>query len=157
MLHLQDVEELDAGIELLTNLSDDVSVTALAAALDAEDDYSLATSEVGDPTRVSGFLGWYRGGQPAAVVEAKYKAEKPAGFPDADLYQMLAYCAALDLREGHLVYARGSEPETTHEIRNVVVSIRTHALDLSKPASRIVRQVRSVASCVAAVHVQANA
>lgn len=33
----------------------------------------------------------YRGGMPLAVMDAKYKAEKPAGFPDADLYQMLAY------------------------------------------------------------------
>jgi len=28
---------------------------------------------------------WYRGGEPAAVIDAKHKAEKPAGFPDADL------------------------------------------------------------------------
>ena len=37
-------------------------------------------------------------GDPAAVIDAKYKAEKPAGFPDADLYQMLAYCTALGSR-----------------------------------------------------------
>ena len=72
-------------------------------------------------------LVWYLHGAPAAVLDAKYKAEKPAGFPDADLYQMLAYCTALDLDEGHLIYAKGNEPETSHEVRNVGVTIRAHA------------------------------
>jgi 5-methylcytosine-specific restriction enzyme subunit McrC len=44
-----------------------------------------------------------------AVVDAKYKAERPEGFPNADLYQMLAYCTVLGLREGHLIYAKGNE------------------------------------------------
>jgi 5-methylcytosine-specific restriction enzyme subunit McrC len=39
----------------------------------------------------------------------KYKAEKPGGFPDADLYQLLAYCTTLRLPVGHLVYAEGNE------------------------------------------------
>ena len=46
--------------------------------------------------------------RPRAVIDAKYKAEKPAGYPNADLYQMLAYCTALRLSDGHLVYAKGS-------------------------------------------------
>ena len=41
----------------------------------------------------------------SAVINAKYKAEKGAGFPNAALYQMLAYCTALRLPVGHLVYA----------------------------------------------------
>ena len=51
------------------------------------------------------------------VVDAKYKAEKPAGFPQADLYQMLAYCTVLGLAEGHLVYAKGNEAAIAHEIQ----------------------------------------
>jgi len=39
------------------------------------------------------------------VVDAKYKAEKPSGFPNAGVYQMLAYCLRLGLPEGHLVNA----------------------------------------------------
>ena len=31
---------------------------------------------------------WKRRGAPLAVVDAKYKAEKPAGYPNADLYQL---------------------------------------------------------------------
>lgn len=38
---------------------------------------------------------WRVGGKVAAVVDAKYKAEKPSGFPNADLYQLLAYCTVL--------------------------------------------------------------
>src|SRR5262249_15283015 len=49
-----------------------------------------------------------------AVADAKYKAEKPDGFPDADLYQMLAYCTALGLPDGHLIYAKGNASIATH-------------------------------------------
>ena len=48
---------------------------------------------------------WKIGGTTAAVIDAKYKAEKPAGYPNADLYQLLAYCTILGLPVGHLVYA----------------------------------------------------
>ena len=51
---------------------------------------------------------WKVGGTTAAVIDAKYKAEKPAGYPNADLYQLLAYCTILGLPVGHLVYARGT-------------------------------------------------
>src|SRR5215212_10140841 len=50
---------------------------------------------------------WSSGGAPRIVADAKYKAEKPAGFPQADLYQLLAYCTVLGLHEGHLIYANG--------------------------------------------------
>ena len=64
------------------------------------------------------------------MIDAKYKAEKPAGFPDADLYQMLAYCTVLGLPEGHLVYAKGNEDAHAHVVRRAGVRIVTHALDL---------------------------
>lgn len=37
-------------------------------------------------------LVWKIAGVPVAVVDAKYKSEAPAGYPNADLYQLLAYC-----------------------------------------------------------------
>ena len=52
---------------------------------------------------------WKIRGTPVAVIDAKYKSEKPAGYPNADLYQLLAYCTVLGLRNGHLVYAKGNE------------------------------------------------
>ena len=52
-----------------------------------------------------------------AVIDAKYKAEKPSGYPNADLYQLLAYCTVLGLRTGHLVYASGNETPAHHVVR----------------------------------------
>ncbi|WP_378732733.1 McrC family protein [Nocardia brasiliensis] len=85
---------------------------------------------------------------PVAVVDAKYKAEKPKGFPEADLYQMLAYCAVLNLSEGHLVYAKGNEPARTHEIRNCGITIHCHALDLSLRPKQLLAEIDSLACTI---------
>ena len=50
------------------------------------------------------------------VVDAKYKAEKPAGFPNTDLSRLLGYCAAIGLGQGHLIYAAGVEGGHTYTI-----------------------------------------
>jgi 5-methylcytosine-specific restriction enzyme subunit McrC len=77
-------------------------------------------------------LVWYaEDGSPAAVIDAKYKAEKPEGFPDADLYQMLAYCTAMGLPVGNLVYAKGNEHGATHHVVGTDVTLRAHTIDLS--------------------------
>lgn len=94
-------------------------------------------------------LVWYLAGTPAAVIDAKYKVEKPAGFPDADLYQMLAYCTALELREGHLVYAKGNAVETRHTVRHVGVAIHAHTLDLAAQPADLLRQVDDLAKTIA--------
>lgn len=91
-------------------------------------------------------LVWYRGGRPAAVIDAKYKAEKPAGYPNADLYQLLAYCTALGLAEGHLVYAKGAEEPAVHEIRNADVRVIAYALDLEKAPSAVLTDVDAIAT-----------
>jgi len=91
-------------------------------------------------------LVWYLNGAPAAVIDAKYKAEKPAGFPDADLYQMLAYCTALRLSDGHLVYARGNAEEVTHTVRHAGITIHAHTLDLGVPPIDLLKQVNELAA-----------
>lgn len=100
-------------------------------------------------------LVWYFGGVPAAVIDAKYKVEKPAGFPDADLYQMLAYCTALRLTEGHLVYAKGNAVETKHTVRHAGVTIHAHTLDLAATPAELLAQVDALADRVAHDRVQA--
>ena len=78
---------------------------------------------------------WSDAGVPRVVVDAKYKAEKPSGFPQADLYQLLAYCTVLGLPVGHLVYAKGFEDAREHVVRNSGVRIVAHTLDLdAEPA-----------------------
>lgn len=78
------------------------------------------------------------------VVDAKYKAEKPAGFPQADLYQLLAYCTVLGLKKGHLVYARGNEVEVAHTVRGAGVAITCHTLDLDQPPDQLLDQVAAL-------------
>jgi 5-methylcytosine-specific restriction enzyme subunit McrC len=94
-------------------------------------------------------LMWLRDGKVLAVVDAKYKAERPEGFPNADLYQMLAYCTVLRLPEGHLVYAKGNEPVDLHTARGSGVVIHCHALDLSVTTPELLRQVDQLAATVA--------
>jgi len=84
------------------------------------------------------------------VVDAKYKAEKPSGFPDADLYQMLAYCTALGLDRGRLVYARGNETASRHEVRNAQITLVCHVIDLNSDPVRLLVEVGRLANALAA-------
>lgn len=85
------------------------------------------------------------GGQPVAVFDAKYKLEGPGGFPNADAYQMLAYCTALQLKRGWLVYAEGSPRREARRVRYTDISIMEHPLDLSVPPVELEAQMRSLA------------
>ncbi|MBS9534338.1 restriction endonuclease [Mycobacterium sp. M1] len=87
-----------------------------------------------------------RDGVPVAVADAKYKAERPEGFPNADLYQMLAYCTVLGLGDGHLVYAKGNEPVSVHTVQNAGVTIHCHALDLALRPADILLHIDGMAA-----------
>lgn len=84
-------------------------------------------------------------GKPLAVADAKYKVEKPEGYPDADLYQMLAYCTALDLPDGHLIYAKGAAPHAAHRVRHAGITIHQHALELDQSPAGLLAEVRDLA------------
>jgi 5-methylcytosine-specific restriction enzyme subunit McrC len=104
-------------------------------------------------------------GTPCAVADAKYKAERtanrarkpggsppePGGFPEADLYQMLAYCTALGLPEGHLVYARGNAAHAAHRVRHAGILIHQHALDLDQEPAGLLADIGEVADRMRAV------
>jgi 5-methylcytosine-specific restriction enzyme subunit McrC len=92
---------------------------------------------------------WYRRGAPAAVADTKYKAESPAGYPNADIYQMLAYCTALKLPCGHLIYAKGAGEAVRHEIRETGISVLGHAVDLDSDPADLLDQVRDIAGALA--------
>jgi 5-methylcytosine-specific restriction enzyme subunit McrC len=93
---------------------------------------------------------WKIGGSPAAVIDAKYKAESPSGYPNADLYQLLAYSTVLGLRHGHLVYAKGDVEPMRHVVRQASVEIHCHALDLAADPATLMGQVRELADEIAA-------
>lgn len=83
------------------------------------------------------------------VVDAKYKAEKPSGFPQADLYQLLAYCTVLGTTHGHLVYAGGNEEPALHAVRRSGVVLTCHTLDLARPPGTLIAQVDVLADVLA--------
>jgi len=87
---------------------------------------------------------WLDGGVPRIVVDAKYKAEKPSGFPQADLYQLLAYCTVLGLPVGHLVYAKGYEDAREHVVQRASVRIIAHTLDLEAEPASLLRSVSNL-------------
>jgi 5-methylcytosine-specific restriction enzyme subunit McrC len=92
---------------------------------------------------------WRRNGVTAAVIDAKYKAEKPSGYPNADLYQLLAYCTVLGLQTGHLVYAAGNEEPATHLVRQAGTEIVCHALDLSAPPAELFAGILALTEFIA--------
>lgn len=94
---------------------------------------------------------WTSGGEVHVVADAKYKAEKPAGFPQADLYQLLAYCTVLGLDEGHLIYAKGEEVPRTHSVTGSPVRIHCHALDLTLNPEALLNQVGRIGDAIQAM------
>jgi 5-methylcytosine-specific restriction enzyme subunit McrC len=132
---------------------EDFVTTALRESLHSQGGHGVCQKslslDVRDRVVMRPDLMWMRDGDVCAVVDAKYKAERPEGFPNADLYQMLAYCTVLDLPEGHLVYAKGNEPVDLHTARGSGVVIQCHALDLSAPPAELLRQVDQLAATVA--------
>ncbi|MFJ7266423.1 McrC family protein [Streptomyces sp. NPDC099050] len=99
------------------------------------------------------FVAYGPDGVPMAVADAKYKAQKRDGYPDADLYQMLAYCTALGLPEGHLVYAKGNAPHAAHRVRHAGTVIHQHALDLDQDPAGLLADVAAVTRQMGAVPV----
>lgn len=71
-------------------------------------------------------------GVPKLVADCKYKRLEPEGLQHHDLYQVLAYCTAMDVAQGLLVYP-AHEVHTHDEIRvqNTGVRIRQATIDLS--------------------------
>jgi 5-methylcytosine-specific restriction enzyme subunit McrC len=91
-------------------------------------------------------LVWYTPDMhPVALVDAKYKAERYDGFPNADIYQLLAYCTAFGLARGHLVYARGNEEPRRYSIRSAGVEVVAHCLDLEASPDALLAQVAELA------------
>ncbi len=69
--------------------------------------------------------------QPRLIFDAKYKAAAANDrYPNADHYQMLAYCTALDLPTAWLVYADAGQAKR-RLIRNTDIEIIEYPIDIS--------------------------
>lgn len=85
------------------------------------------------------------GGRPVIVFDAKYKVSESSGsYPNADHYQMLAYCTALGLHRAWLVYAQGSGGPLERRIRNTEISVVEYPLDLSASPNHLLDQVAAL-------------
>ncbi len=91
---------------------------------------------------------WLRAGRPMMVADAKYKAQNPSGFPQADLYQMLAYCTVLGLDTGHLIYAKGEADAGTVEVVGSGTRVVRHVLDLEASPSELLAQLDGIARAI---------
>ena len=93
---------------------------------------------------------WWSGDSCRAVVDAKYKALQVQGMPNADAYQMLAYCTALRLPRGFLVYADdGGDMSRSHAVRNGGCVIEIETLDVESGPEQLLKQVDALAHEVA--------
>jgi len=84
--------------------------------------------------------------RPVIVADAKYKAASAGGrYPNADKYQMLAYCTALGLRRGWLIYAQGNGAAGVRTIVNTDIEIVEWPIDLAASPSEILSQIDELA------------
>lgn len=138
----------------MAKIFEDFVTIALAEAfkpLGGASKFQYATFLDGEETiEVRPDLVWFRGGAPGVVADAKYKAEKPSGYPNADYYQLLAYCTVLGLERGHLVYAKGNEEARTHRVAGTTTRLIAHTLDLQKKPDLILADVVALAERFAA-------
>ncbi len=97
-------------------------------------------------------ISWWRAGTCRAVLDAKYKRLTDERFPNADAYQMLAYCTAFDLPEGYLVYARDeNETDRTYHLRDDRTTIEVRTVDVESEPTDLLASVDRLAAEVAAV------
>jgi 5-methylcytosine-specific restriction enzyme subunit McrC len=79
-----------------------------------------------------------RGGRPVWVLDVKWKALAGAPLVTADVYQVLAYCTALGIRRGILVYPGGRNRVWHYPLARgpIRLEIRTLRVTGSRPVCR---------------------
>lgn len=85
-------------------------------------------------------------GHARMVYDAKYKTASPQGkYLNSDYYQILAYCTALQLSEGWLVFARGHGHGVARKIRHTNITIHEFPLDLAVTPAELLEQINELA------------
>lgn len=85
-----------------------------------------------------------------AVADAKYKLLGDAGKPsNADVYQLVTYCARLGLVQGHLLYADGGAAPAPYVIPGTGISVAVHRIDLTNSLPKLEARVHALASVLA--------
>lgn len=80
--------------------------------------------------------------KPRLIFDAKYKVASRGGrYPNADHYQMLAYCTALNLPTAWLVYAGGTGEATPRRIINTSITVVEYPLNLRSSPLELLAQI----------------
>jgi 5-methylcytosine-specific restriction enzyme subunit McrC len=90
---------------------------------------------------------WWSAGRCRAVVDAKYKSIAEGFMPNAEAYQMVAYCIALGIPRGFLVYAKQSGQRVTDHVikrHDYVISVRS--VDVELEPKVLLEQVAELAA-----------
>jgi 5-methylcytosine-specific restriction enzyme subunit McrC len=82
--------------------------------------------------------------QRVAVGDAKYIEVDPTGWPNANLYQLLAYCTALGLPRGLLIYA-GPRPLDVQQVKRADVELEVMGIDISGRPEQVLAHARTAA------------
>ena len=97
-------------------------------------------------------LVFHAAGCAVAVADTKYKLLDENGkVPNADAYQLVAYCSRLGLRTGHLIYAAGQPHSEPYDIVGTDVRLVIHSIDLSRTVAEIEAQLTQVLGLIVAV------
>ncbi len=88
-----------------------------------------------------------RHGRALGVADAKYKKIVPEGekWSHANLYQLLAYCVAMDLDQGMLIYAESEGVHSAQVTKGIPKILRTEEVSLRGKPDDIVRNAERVA------------
>lgn len=98
-------------------------------------------------------------GKPLAVADAKYRKVVPADgdrvkWSHANLYQLLAYCVALELDTGILIYAESEGMPSQQTTKGVPKVLRTEEVSLRGSPQEIVGRAERVARLLVAQALQ---
>jgi 5-methylcytosine-specific restriction enzyme subunit McrC len=103
-----------------------------------------STLDVEGTVKIAPDLVWLVDGEVRACIDVKYKVEKHGQYPNADLYQVAAYCRRFGLEEGWLVYAAGERVSGVVEVVDGPI-IRRAALDLNGESTDLHRSLTWIA------------
>lgn len=100
----------------------------------------------GDVTMAVDVVHLDQGGTPQAVFDAKYKLASSTGeYANADHYQMLAYCTALQVPVAWLIYAGGGK-DIRRKVKNTQVEVVAAPINLRKSPEDVLARVREIAA-----------
>ncbi|HEY4428983.1 MAG TPA: hypothetical protein VGN08_12330 [Solirubrobacteraceae bacterium] len=140
----------------MNKVFEDFLSTALRVALErrggrVRSQYGQRHLDEADRLKLKPDITWWQDGVCRAVIDAKYKALAVSGIPNADAYQMLAYCIAFGLDRGYLVYAKDTGHESLeHAVRDLGTVIRVRSIDVEREPAEVLSEVEALAGAIAA-------